>query len=456
MGEADAWAKFATSRSRLQHEEVFLDGRSIPSWPLAISLLASVATGVGVVSHSAHQYAYGFNLAWNVAAIAMTTPCTVYFFLPVLYELKVTSVFQGGLRGVVWADCVQGIVLFAAPFVIIGKIIYDSAHLDVPLRPLSDIDPSQWFMRFEADASSDETVWTHLVATLPFHLVREGMDQMVAQRFLAARSIHSARRVMWVGTTMLAFFVLSTTFTGLALTYWYRDCDPMLAGIITRYDQVVVVQRTIIEQQVVWQHLAEQISTTSRALSVLPDARLSGTTDKVRCSRAHSTELNPSSAPGTAVATSIIFVLELWQTVGRTLSGIEPLRMNTTLERCNDAGSKSFSALQFLNASQAQASNSSFVIQRRPSGKREMDVFILYRLSSYWSSFIALLATVSLSLALSLIFGAWQWHSHIKVPNASCDASFKEVCCEEELRVIPPLNESPDNRRAPISDDVLI
>ncbi|KAH7976581.1 hypothetical protein HPB52_016804 [Rhipicephalus sanguineus] len=169
----------------------------------------------------------------------MTTPCTVYFFLPVLYELKVTSVFQGGLRGVVWADCVQGIVLFAAPFVIIGKIIYDSAHLDVPLRPLSDIDPSQWFMRFEADASSDETVWTHLVATLPFHLVREGMDQMVAQRFLAARSIHSARRVMWVGTTMLAFFVLSTTFTGLALTYWYRDCDPMLAGIITRYDQVV-------------------------------------------------------------------------------------------------------------------------------------------------------------------------------------------------------------------------
>ncbi|KAL1470566.1 hypothetical protein MTO96_024138 [Rhipicephalus appendiculatus] len=187
--------RWSTSGSpRLQHEEVFLGGRSIPSWPLAISLLASVATGVGVVSHSAHQYAYGFNFAWNVAAIAMTTPCIVYFFLPVLYELKVTSVFQylrmrfgnsvgisacvmyfffsqtlgavsiysaavgvstmldvplvvcdvaigllgttytalGGLRGVVWADCVQGMVLFAAPFVIIGKILYDSTHLDIP------------------------------------------------------------------------------------------------------------------------------------------------------------------------------------------------------------------------------------------------------------------------------------------------------------------------------------
>ncbi|KAH7974012.1 hypothetical protein HPB49_008403 [Dermacentor silvarum] len=45
---------------------------------------------------------------------------------------------KGGLRGVVWADCVQGIVLFAAPFVIIAKTVYDSAHVDVPLRPLSD------------------------------------------------------------------------------------------------------------------------------------------------------------------------------------------------------------------------------------------------------------------------------------------------------------------------------
>ncbi|XP_037558104.1 putative sodium-dependent multivitamin transporter, partial [Dermacentor silvarum] len=38
---------------------------------------------------------------------------------------------------------------------------------------------------------------------------------------------------------MLVFFVLSTSLTGLALTYWYRDCDPMLTGAITRYDQVV-------------------------------------------------------------------------------------------------------------------------------------------------------------------------------------------------------------------------
>ncbi|KAH7973902.1 hypothetical protein HPB49_006798 [Dermacentor silvarum] len=154
-----------SGRSGIQHEEVFLGGRSIPSWLLAISLLASVATGVGVVSHSAHQYAYGFHFAWNIAAMALATPCIVYFFLPVLYALKVTSVFEQILGAVSiysagsWnvnkvdfgvscgADCVQGIVLFAAPLVIIGKILHDSAHLDVPLRPLSDLDTKQGFLR---------------------------------------------------------------------------------------------------------------------------------------------------------------------------------------------------------------------------------------------------------------------------------------------------------------------
>ncbi|KAH7974014.1 hypothetical protein HPB49_008405 [Dermacentor silvarum] len=77
-----------------QQEEVFLGGRSLPTWSLALSMLASGATGVGVVSMSAHQYAYGLHFLWDNVALAMTTPCIVFFVLPVLYRLKVTSVFE--------------------------------------------------------------------------------------------------------------------------------------------------------------------------------------------------------------------------------------------------------------------------------------------------------------------------------------------------------------------------
>ncbi|KAL1470567.1 hypothetical protein MTO96_024139 [Rhipicephalus appendiculatus] len=334
------------------------------------------------------------------------------------------------------------------------------------------------------------------------------MDQMVAQRFLAAASIHSARRVVWVGTTLLAFFVLSTTLTGLALTYWYRDCDPMLEGVITRYDQVVPLY--------VGQHLAgvaglrgvflaglvgASISTVSSVINshaatfyvdiVSPNIDLSET-EAVWATHLLAVHLVPfagmfivaicvpwTNTKGTAVATLFVFVLELWQTVGRTLSGIEPLRMNTTLERCNSAGSKPFSALQFFNVSQTQVSSSKHVTHRVSSGNRETDVFILYRLSSYWSSFIALLATVSLSLALSFIFGSCQdevarnarlsspaflrlWSRLGLLPDATTlpatnrDANFKEVCPEEELHVIAPLDKSPEYRRAPVIEDALI
>ncbi|KAL1466531.1 hypothetical protein MTO96_042665 [Rhipicephalus appendiculatus] len=84
----------ASAHSAAQQEEVFLGGRSLPAWSLSVSLLASVATGIGLVSLSAHQYAYGMHFAWNIVSLAFTTPFIVYIFLPVLYRLKVTSVFQ--------------------------------------------------------------------------------------------------------------------------------------------------------------------------------------------------------------------------------------------------------------------------------------------------------------------------------------------------------------------------
>ncbi|XP_075560318.1 putative sodium-dependent multivitamin transporter isoform X2 [Dermacentor variabilis] len=517
----------ASAHSGLQHEDVFLGGRTLPAWSLAVSLLASVATGVGVVSLSAHQYAYGLHFVWNIVAMAFTTPFIVYVFLPVLYRLKVTSVFQylrmrfgnatgisacviyfffsltlgavsiysaavgmstmlnvplslcnvvigvlgttytalGGLRGVVWADCVQGIVLFAAPFVIIAKIAYDSANLDKPLRPLSDFDSKNSLFRLEVDASSDETFWAYVVASIPFHLVREGMDQMVAQRFLAARNIHSARRVVWAGSALVAFFILTISLTSLALTYWYRDCDPMLIGTITRYDQVVplyvsdnlagiaglrglflaglfgasisTVSSVInshaatfyadvvapytklgVKQTMRATHLLEFGSgTLMTAFAVVVPyigtamriimAFYSGASGPFAGMITVALCLPWTNTKGTAVASSIVFALELYQTVGRTLSGLEPPRMNTTLLRCRDNVTASCISNDLADLSRHSApTNNLTCVHQGTSAFRMTEVFLLYRLSSCWSSFIAMLMTVSLSLALSLFLGS--------------------------------------------------
>ncbi|KAH7975115.1 hypothetical protein HPB49_023854 [Dermacentor silvarum] len=387
-----------------------------------------------------------------------------------------------------------------------------------------------YFIRLEADVSNDETVWAYVVGSVPFHLVREGMDQMVAQRFLAARSIHSARRVVWAGTSMLVFFVLSTSLTGLALTYWYRDCDPMLTGAITRYDQaesladvaglrglflsglvgasISTVSSVVNSQaatfyvdivspnidlgrtQAVWvTHLLEfgsgtlmtafavvvpHVGTATRILMSL----YSGASGPFAGMVIAAVCLPWTNTKGTAVATSLVFLLEIWQTIGRTLSGLEPPRMNTTLERCTNNVTTALSGFQFGNKSESQATTSNFIAQRGPyAGSSEPDVFLLYRLSSYWSSFIALLATVLLSLVLSLIIGAdrvevarnarlssplfltlwtrlgWLPDSTV-MPINCCDASFKDGCTEERPEILP-LHLAPDNSSPLISDDAL-
>ncbi|KAL1470572.1 hypothetical protein MTO96_024144, partial [Rhipicephalus appendiculatus] len=251
----------------------------------------------------------------------------------------------GGLRGVVWADCVQGIVLFAAPFVIIAKISYDSANLDKPLRPLTYFD--------------------------------------IKDRLL---------KVVWAGNALVAFFLLTISLTSSALAYWYRDCDPMLTGAITRYDQVVplyVAEKlagvpclrglflaglvgasistvsSVINshaaafyvdvvsphfelgpRQAMWMtHFLELGSgTLMTAFAILVPyvgtairiamALYSGASGPFAGMIIVAICLPWTNTKGTAIATSAIFAFELWQTVGRTLSGLEPPKMNTTLLHC--------------------------------------------------------------------------------------------------------------------------
>lgn len=95
--------------------------------------------------------------------------------------------------------------------------------------------------------------------------------------------------------------------------------------------------------------------------------------------------------------------------MGRTLSGLEPPRMNTTLLHCAQNVSAGCTYGDLSGGAQPAASTTNLTCgQRGTPPIRAEDVFFLYRLSSFWSSFIAMLATVSLSLLFSLYFGSRQ------------------------------------------------
>nr|XP_054923406.1 putative sodium-dependent multivitamin transporter [Dermacentor andersoni] len=170
--------------------EAFLGGRSLPSIALAVSVLASAVNGMNVVAIVGHYYAYGFHLIWTVMWIPITATFAAVTVVPLLYSLRVSTIFQ-----VVSRD--------------------------------------------DFDVTTDENMWTSLVACIPYSFVRVAYDQMAVQRFMAARTARGAKRIaIGGGLMMLVFFVL-VGFTGIAVIYWYRDCDPLLSGAISNYDQII-------------------------------------------------------------------------------------------------------------------------------------------------------------------------------------------------------------------------
>lgn len=491
--------------------EEFLGGRSLPVLALVLSVLASVANGVIVVSFVGHYYAHGFNLLWSLVPTPAVAAFSSVALVPLLYKLGVPSVFQylrmrfnnkvgvtacivyfvlsqtlgavgiysaavgistllpfpliysniavgmagtvytalGGLRGVVWADCIQALVMFASPLTIIAKILYDSSHLSPPLRPMRDFDYKEYMFRTKLDFTSDENIWSGAIGGLSYNLVRMAFDQMTVQRFMAARTLRDAKRVAIGGVACLIFFVALIISTGAAFIYWYRDCDPVLHGAIKTYDQVVPYYvRESLSDIVMLRglFLAGLLGATTSTVSsvvnsqattfyidiVAPHAKLSertalhvmrllafasgtimtlyalavpylGTGARLFLSFYSSCSgpfagllLLAISSPwvnakGAGWSCLLVCAFELWHAVGRTLSSIAPPPLlPRSLDRCSSLANNTSAAIPV-------DPNISFA-----------PVFPVYQLSFFWSSFFGTVATIFLGNAISFYTGGAQ------------------------------------------------
>uniref|UniRef100_V5H1K1 Putative na+iodide/myo-inositol/multivitamin symporter n=1 Tax=Ixodes ricinus TaxID=34613 RepID=V5H1K1_IXORI len=287
---------------RMGTDEAFLAGRDIGVNPLAMSVLASLLSATSVIGLTAHFYTYGLHMLWASVTVLTLVPLIRNAIVPLIHELKVTSVFEylrmrfgnkvgitacslyfilnqvqgavsifatgvaiatsfhvpliwssvaigltgtfytalGGLRGVVWTDTLQGILILVCPLTIHIKIAYEATFQEgLNLRPITDINLKPYLFEASFDLTNDENVWANLIGLIAGHTYRMGMDQMVIQRYAAARSVADAQRTVLISTLLLvtSFFFLGSV--AMALVFWYRDCDPLLSGAIRKIEQLV-------------------------------------------------------------------------------------------------------------------------------------------------------------------------------------------------------------------------
>ncbi|XP_065280772.1 sodium-coupled monocarboxylate transporter 2-like [Dermacentor albipictus] len=493
--------------------ETFLGGKSLPAAALAVSVVASVANGVNVVGFVGHYYAYGFHSIWVVAGTVVALALTVTAVVPLLYGLRVASIFQylrlrfdnkvgitacivyfvlsqtlgavgiysaavgistmfpvpilysniiiglagtvytalGGLRGVVWADCAQAFVMFLSPLTITAKVVYDSKYVTQPLRPISDMNVTEYMFRMNVDITSDDNFWTCLIGGLPYILVRMGFDQMVVQRYMAASNVRAAKIIAMAGAVFVLFFFLLVAIAAVCIIYWYRDCDPYVSGDISSYDQIVpyyikeslsdiVTLRglflagllgatTSTVSSVVNSHAATfyidvfglyfKFSERS-ALHVMRSLAfasgtimtlfaiavpLMGTATGLFLSLYASASgpfagliLLAISSPwvnakGAAWSSLLVCVLQLWHAVGKTFF-TEPRApaFVGTLDRCPVAENSTAESWTFAATPHSMLTQSS-------------QGFPLYELAFFWSSFIGALLTIFLGTAISVLTG---------------------------------------------------
>ncbi|KAM7305005.1 putative sodium-dependent multivitamin transporter [Ixodes scapularis] len=496
---------FVKTGPRKTTYEVFFASRTIHIFPLAVSMLASVMSGSGVIGFVAHYYAYGLHNVWTELTLIIILPIIVCVFIPVVYNLRVTSVFQylrmrygnevgltaciiyfvlsqilgavalytaatavstifrlslvgcsfvigmtgtiytslGGLRGVVWTDCLQAVLMLASPLTVIGKVIYDANHKSLNLRPMSDFDIRPYMLEYSFDLTKEENVWAFLFGMMTMMLTRTGMDQMMVQRFLAARTLVEAQMVAIVGILLVIFGYTVLCFMGLALIFWYRDCDPVESGKIDGFDKIVPYyvnenfaeftglrglfltgiigaststitsiinsQAAVLYVDVVSQYfkLTEQLALrtvqllalTSGVIMTLFGILVPHLGSAARIILVLYVGLSGpfvgivilalvfpwANAKGTATAALICTVLQMWHSIGKSLSGIEPPRMAVTIDRCPP--------------------NTTSIINTNDSFPPTPETFLLYRLSSYWISFLGATMTIFLGLVFSVATG---------------------------------------------------
>lgn len=152
--------------------------------------------------------------ALSSAAILYATSLVLQFItgMSVVYAIiSVTSIAMvytvlGGITAVIWTDVLQAAILFIITLIICFLLIEQlPTGLHETLLQLKAEGKTDAF-NFSFDVSTVPTVWTGIFAMTLFHVVVYGVNQMMVQRTLAAKSIGDAKK-SYLLMGFAAFFV---------------------------------------------------------------------------------------------------------------------------------------------------------------------------------------------------------------------------------------------------------
>lgn len=179
----------------------------------------STISGIFLVSHSFGAAAILYATSLVLQFITGIDVVTAIFIVTVIALIYTT---MGGITAVIWTDVIQAVVLFVGAGIIFYALLTQmpgSLHDTlVSLKAQGKTNP----LNFDIDFTNTTTVWAGIVAMTVYHVTVYGVNQMMAQRTLAAKNIGDAKKSYLMMGFASPFIYFSFIFLGI-LFYAYYD-----------------------------------------------------------------------------------------------------------------------------------------------------------------------------------------------------------------------------------------
>lgn len=279
--------------------EYFKGNSNMPIIPLVLSIMASFLSSNGMLGVPAEVYLHGMNYWFlNIGSIA-AIPVVAYFFIPVFYDLKITSVYEylerrfdkrvrcvgavlsvlttmiyasfvtygpalalsqvtglnlwgsilttiiigsiytslGGIKAVIWADSAQLVVFtIALVVVLIQGFFYVGGFSEIISKAYDGQRLEPLSLSF--DPRVRFTLWGCVIGSFLGWTGGYGTTQIQVQRYLASPTRKLAQRSLWYNYPGMVVVSTLYCFLGLMLYAVYWNCDPMKSRQIQQADQI--------------------------------------------------------------------------------------------------------------------------------------------------------------------------------------------------------------------------
>uniref|UniRef100_A0A182Q1N6 Sodium-coupled monocarboxylate transporter 1 n=1 Tax=Anopheles farauti TaxID=69004 RepID=A0A182Q1N6_9DIPT len=285
---------------RKQSEDYLVGGRTMGTFPVAVSLVASWVSGVPMLGTATEIYVYGTQFCYIVCAMLLAGCLMHHLFLPVFHGLQITSTYEylqrrfdarmrlfgsilfvlacvlwmpiviyvpalafnqvtglsihtvtpivclicmfytsiGGLRAVVWTDVIQsGVTLLA----LLAVLIKGTSNVGGPGEVLRRNIAGERLETpvFDPNPTLRHSFWIMLLGAPVWVCEGIACSQDMVQRFLALPTLRDARKAL--KAFVLGWCGINGIFFALGMLVYatYYRCDPLTTQLVSAKDQLL-------------------------------------------------------------------------------------------------------------------------------------------------------------------------------------------------------------------------